>query len=200
MVIADLLGVARMTAITLNGRGRISNWDDTATELFGVGRLQALGRPPDSLLRLPPEHRGAFEPEIFGHVWCGACTMPRVDNGELAEVGWWVYPIDPGAGGHDVRVLALAADLRRLREHGPGVSIGEWPVQPPDGRARRAAGRGCCASSPRWRTRRPGPGPPRTPRRSPRGWPNCCPRWARPRPSGSPRGSSASAARPSRSA
>ncbi|TDD35763.1 hypothetical protein E1287_13195, partial [Actinomadura sp. KC06] len=139
MVIADLLGVARMTAITLNGRGRISNWDDTAADLFGVERLQAMGRTPGSLLRLPPEHRGVFEPGIFGHVWCGACTVPRVDNGELAEIGWWIYPIEAGPGDHDVGVLALAADLRRLRQDGPGVTIGDLPVQPPDD-ACRASG------------------------------------------------------------
>ncbi|MEU8797225.1 SpoIIE family protein phosphatase [Spirillospora sp. NPDC048819] len=139
MVIDELLGVARMTAITLNGRGRISHWDDTAARLFGAGRHQAVGRPPAALLRLPREHRGVFEPEIFGHVWCGACTLPRVDDGEPAEVGWWVYPIDPDPGGLDVRVLALAADLRRLREEGPGVTLGDLPVVPPDGTARRAA-------------------------------------------------------------
>ncbi|TMQ79551.1 hypothetical protein ETD83_42010, partial [Actinomadura soli] len=140
MVIADLLGVARMTAITLNGRGRISNWDDTAAGLFGVGRLQAVGRAPGSLLRLPPEHRGVFEPGIFGHVWCGACSVPRVDTGELAEIGWWIYPIEVDAGDHDVRVLALAADLRRLRQEGLGVTIGDLPVRPPDDGACRASG------------------------------------------------------------
>ncbi|MGP4021835.1 SpoIIE family protein phosphatase [Actinomadura sp. 3N407] len=140
MVVDELLGVARMTAITLNGRGRISHWDDTAARLFGAGRHQAVGRPPASLLRLPREHRGAFEPEVFGHVWCGACTLPRVDNGEPTEVGWWVYPIGPDPGGQDVRVLALAADMRRLREDGPGVTMGDLPVAPPDGTARRAAG------------------------------------------------------------
>ncbi|MFI0483991.1 SpoIIE family protein phosphatase [Actinomadura sp. 9N215] len=158
MVIADLLGVARMTAITLNGRGRISNWDETAAELFGVGRLQAVGRPPGALLRLPPEHRGAFEPEIFGHVWCGACTMPRVDTGELAEVGWWVYPIEPGPGGLDVRVLALAADLRRLREDGPGVTIGDRPVERPDGSERRATGARLLRVEPALATPSSGPG------------------------------------------
>ncbi|TDC83172.1 PAS domain-containing protein, partial [Actinomadura sp. 7K507] len=185
MVIDELLGVARMTAITLNGRGRVSHWDDTAEHLFGAGRLQALGRPLSSLLRLPPEHRGAFEPGIFGHVWCGACILPRADTGELTEVGWWVYPIeadpdgtapadtDPGEtgpgetapggaspgeagpgeaapggagpggagpGGHDVRVLALAADLRRLRDDGPGVTVGDLLIVPPEVGARRPSG------------------------------------------------------------
>ncbi|TDB87435.1 SpoIIE family protein phosphatase [Actinomadura sp. 7K534] len=140
MVIDELLGMAWMTAITLNGRGRISHWDDTAAGLFGVGRLQAVGRPPASLLRLPREHRGAFEPGVFGHVWCGSCTLPRVDNGVLTEVGWWVYPIDADPGGHDTRVLALAADLRRLREEGPGIVAGDLPVTAPDAVARRVAG------------------------------------------------------------
>ncbi|TYK49607.1 ATP-binding SpoIIE family protein phosphatase [Actinomadura decatromicini] len=143
MVITDLLGVARMAAITLNGRGRISHWDEVAAELFGVDRLQAVGRSPASLLRLPPENRGAFEPGIFGHVWCGACAVPRVDTGERAEVGWWVYPIDggrAGPGGPDVSVLALAADLRRLRRDGPCVTVGDLPIEPPDGTVRREAG------------------------------------------------------------
>lgn len=140
MVIDELLGVARMAAITLNARGRVSHWDDTATGLFGIGRHQAAGRPLVSLLRLPREHRGAFQPEIFGHVWCGSCTLPRADNGDSTDIGWWVYPIEPDEGGHDVRVLALAADLRRLREHGPGITIGDLPVAPPDQGSRRAAG------------------------------------------------------------
>ncbi|MER7543132.1 SpoIIE family protein phosphatase [Spirillospora sp. NPDC127506] len=133
MVIADLLGVARMAAITLNERGRISHWDDTATRLFGVGPPHALGRAPASLLRLPREHRGAFEPEGFGHAWCGACTLPRVDNGEPAEVGWWVYPIDGASDGRGVSVLALAADLRRLRRDGIGITVGDLLLAPPDG-------------------------------------------------------------------
>ncbi|WP_131732565.1 ATP-binding SpoIIE family protein phosphatase [Actinomadura formosensis] len=132
MVITDLLGVARMTAITLNERGQIGHWDDTAAELFGAGAPQAVGRPLTTLLRLPREHRGAFEPETFGHVWCGACTLPRVDTGEPAEVGWWVYPI---GGEHGISVLALATDLRGLRRDGIGITIGDLLLAPPDGPA-----------------------------------------------------------------
>jgi hypothetical protein len=132
MVIADLLGVAKIAAITLNERGLISHWDDTATELFGVGPPHALGRPPAALLRLPREHRGAFEPDTFGRVWCGACTLPRVDTGEPAEVGWWVYPIGEPSGERGVSVLALAADLRRLRRNGIGITIGDLLLAPPD--------------------------------------------------------------------
>ncbi|TDD79562.1 hypothetical protein E1293_23100, partial [Actinomadura darangshiensis] len=133
MVIADLLGVARITAITLNERGRIGHWDDTAADLFGAGRPQAVGRPPAALLRLPREHRGAFEPGVFGHVWCGACTLPRVDDGEPAEIGWWIYPIGGEPGDHGIRILALAADLRRLRRNGIGITIGDLLLAPPDG-------------------------------------------------------------------
>ncbi|RKS72227.1 serine phosphatase RsbU (regulator of sigma subunit) [Actinomadura pelletieri DSM 43383] len=149
MVIADLLGVARMAAITLDDDGRVVHWDDTATDLFGVGRREAVNRPLGLLLRLPPEVRGVFEPEIFGHVWCGACTVPRVDNGRPVEVAWWVYPIESGAPGdgqgtpgdaQDVRVLALAADLCRLRRDGPRVTIGDQPVEPLDGYTRHASG------------------------------------------------------------
>ncbi|MEV4005439.1 PAS domain-containing protein, partial [Actinomadura sp. NPDC049753] len=123
-MIADLLGVTRMTAVTVNDRGRINHWDDTAADLFGAARRQAMGRPPGDLLRLPREHRGAFEPEAFGHVWCGACTLRRADNGEPVEIGWWIYPIDGAPGDHGVRVLALAADLRRLRRDGIGITVG----------------------------------------------------------------------------
>ncbi|QKW33873.1 SpoIIE family protein phosphatase [Actinomadura sp. NAK00032] len=133
MVIADLLGVAKMAAITLNEHGHISHWDDTAAELFGVGPPRALGRAPAALLRLPPEHRGAFEPETFGHVWCGSCTLPRVDTGEPAEVAWWVYPIDRAPGERGVSVLALAADLRRLRRDGISITVGDLLLSPPDG-------------------------------------------------------------------
>ncbi|KAB2354561.1 SpoIIE family protein phosphatase [Actinomadura montaniterrae] len=131
-----------MAAFTLNEHGRINHWNHAATELFGAGPLQAAGRSPASLLRLPQEHRGAFEPEVFGHVWCGACMVPRADDGRPAEVGWWVYPIEPDGdrGPRDVRVLALAADLRRLREDGPGLAMDDVLVAAPDGAARRAAG------------------------------------------------------------
>ncbi|TDD95467.1 ATP-binding SpoIIE family protein phosphatase [Actinomadura rubrisoli] len=151
-----LLGVARLAAITLDGRGRIGHWNHTAAEIFGVARIQAVGRPLAAVVRLPQEYRGAFGPEAFGHVWCDACRVPRVDNGELAEVGWWVYPIarpvrpgtsppadglpGPGAGGPDIRVLVLAADLRRLREDGPGLVMGDVLVARPDGEACLAAG------------------------------------------------------------
>ncbi|GAA0233841.1 SpoIIE family protein phosphatase [Actinomadura nitritigenes] len=137
-----LLGVVSMAAFTLNEQGRINHWNHAATELFGAGPLQAAGRSPASLLRLPQEHRGAFEPEVFGHVWCGACMVPRADDGRAAEVGWWVYPIEPDGdrGARNVRVLALAADLRRLREDGPGLAMDGVLVAAPDGAARRAAG------------------------------------------------------------
>ncbi|WP_329519392.1 ATP-binding SpoIIE family protein phosphatase [Spirillospora sp. NBC_01491] len=143
----QVLGVARMAVIALNGHGRISQWSQVADELFGVGRVQALGRSLTALLSLPPEHRGVFEPEAFGAVWCGTCAVPRVDNGQHAEVAWWVYPIErpggdatecgaPGAPG--IRVLALAADLRRLRDEGLGLGLGDVLVVPP-GRDRREA-------------------------------------------------------------
>ncbi|MUN40762.1 SpoIIE family protein phosphatase [Actinomadura sp. NEAU-AAG5] len=139
----SLLGVAHMSAVTLDGRGRVTHWDRTAADLFGLGRGQALGRPLTTVLRLPQEHRAAFEPDVYGYVWCGACSVPRVDNGELAEVGWWVYPIDrPGSveGDPGIRVLALAADLRRLRADGTGLMMDDVLVAQPDGSAHRAAG------------------------------------------------------------
>ncbi|QXJ24168.1 SpoIIE family protein phosphatase [Actinomadura graeca] len=141
-----LLGVAHMAMISLDARARIAHWDPTAVDLFGVGRCQTLGRPLTKVLRLPREYRGAFEPaEVFGHAWCAASTVPRVDNGELAEVGWWVYPINRpglhgGPGDAGIRVLALAADLRRLREDGLGLMLDDVLVARPDGTARRAAG------------------------------------------------------------
>ncbi|MDL4820374.1 SpoIIE family protein phosphatase [Actinomadura opuntiae] len=142
-----LLGIVSMAAFTLNEHGRINHWNHAATDLFGAGPLQAAGRSPASLLRLPQEHRGAFQPEAFGHVWCGACMVPRADDGEPAEVGWWVYPIGPDGAGADgaqgagrIRLLALAADLRRLREDGPGLAMDDVLVAAPDGAARRAAG------------------------------------------------------------
>ncbi|HEY8480683.1 MAG TPA: SpoIIE family protein phosphatase [Spirillospora sp.] len=141
MVIDELLGMARMAAITLNRYGRIVHWDDTAAELFGVGRLHAVGRSPALLLRLPPEHRGVFEPEIFGHVWCGACSLPRADTGAPVDVGWWVYPIEAEPGAHDdTRVLALAADLRRLCKDGLGIAFGGLPVTTTGRCSRHAAG------------------------------------------------------------
>ncbi|MFD0691788.1 SpoIIE family protein phosphatase [Actinomadura fibrosa] len=141
-----LLGVARLAAVTLNGQGRVGHWNDAAADLFGIAPSQAIGRPVACVLRLPQEYRGSFEPEAFGHVWCDVCRVPRADTGELAEIGWWVYPIGRLGGPEDlagdggVRVLALAADMRALREDGPGLMLGDALVARPDGEARRGAG------------------------------------------------------------
>ncbi|MBA8956672.1 SpoIIE family protein phosphatase [Actinomadura namibiensis] len=141
-----LLGVARMGVIALDGHGRITHWNHAASDLFGLDRERAVGRSLTTLLRVPQEHRAAFEPGGFGHVWCGGCFVPRVDDGELAEVAWWVYPIDrdidreidgdggPGRSPSAIRVLAVAADLRRLRDEGPGLGMGDvLMVSPADG-------------------------------------------------------------------
>ncbi|MBE1533851.1 SpoIIE family protein phosphatase [Actinomadura algeriensis] len=133
----QLLGVARLAAFTLDRDGRVLHWNAAATDLFGVPPDDATGRDPAALLRLPSEHRAAFRPGAFGHVWCGACTVPRADHGELVETAWWVYPIDDAPG---IGVLALAADLRHLREEGPGLSMGGVLVAGPDGAARRDSG------------------------------------------------------------
>lgn len=137
-----LLGVTRLAVIALNGHGRVGQWSDTAEELFGLGRVQALGRSLTTLLHLPPEHRGVFEPDSFAQVWCGTCAVPRVDGGDRAEVAWWVYPIERSTGGPEaggVRVLALAADLRRLRDEGPGLGMGDVLVVSPPTSSRSAA-------------------------------------------------------------
>ncbi|WP_344942958.1 SpoIIE family protein phosphatase [Actinomadura miaoliensis] len=118
----QLLGVAPLAVVVLDAHGRVTHWSGVAAELFGVDRPRAVGRPLTGLLRLPREHRGAFEPGAFAHVWCGTCQVPRVDDGEIAEVAWWVYPLHADAPG-GVRLVALAADMRRLREEGPGVSV-----------------------------------------------------------------------------
>ncbi|WP_051300990.1 ATP-binding SpoIIE family protein phosphatase [Actinomadura rifamycini] len=133
----QLLGVARIAAFTLDRDGRIVHWNAAAADLFGVPPDDAVGRAPAALLRLPGEHRAAFQPGAFGHVWCGACTVPRADHGELVETAWWVYPLEDAPG---AAVLALAADLRHLREQGPGLSMGGVLVAGPDGAARRDSG------------------------------------------------------------
>ncbi|RSN42490.1 PAS domain-containing protein, partial [Actinomadura sp. WAC 06369] len=133
----QLLGVARIAAFTLDRDGRIVHWNAAAADLFGVPPDAAVGRAPAALLRLPGEHRAAFQPGAFGHVWCGACTVPRADHGELVETAWWVYPLEDAPG---AAVLALAADLRHLREQGPGLSMGGVLVAGPDGAARRDSG------------------------------------------------------------
>ncbi|GGV26792.1 hypothetical protein GCM10010182_57010 [Actinomadura cremea] len=133
----QLLGVARIAAFTLDRDGRIVHWNAAATDLFGVPPDDATGGRPAALLRLPGEHRAAFQPGAFAHVWCGACTVPRADHGELVEAAWWVYPIEDAPG---IAVLALAADLRHLREEGPGLSMGGVLVAGPDGTARRDSG------------------------------------------------------------
>ncbi|GAA4153009.1 SpoIIE family protein phosphatase [Actinomadura keratinilytica] len=119
-----LLGVARLALVALDVHGRVTHWSRVAAELFGVDRRRAVGRPLTCLLRLPREHRGVFEPGAFAHVWCGTFQVPRVDDGEIAEIAWWVYPLRTDSP-EGVRLVAMAADMRRLREEGPGVSVGD---------------------------------------------------------------------------
>lgn len=127
-----LLGVAAMAVVTMDDSGRVVHWNPVAADLFGFGAAPGAvaGRPLRTLLRLPQEHRSAFE---FGgprvrHVWTGVCLVPRVDDGRLCEVAWWVYPLT----GHDVvRGVAVAIDAHRLREEGPGLAIGDMLVVAP---------------------------------------------------------------------
>jgi PAS domain S-box-containing protein len=119
-----------MAVIMMNDIGRITHWNRVATELFGVTHDGAVGRPLRTLLRLPQEHREAFEPSSprIRHVWAGVCLVPRVDNGQLREIAWWVYPL---TGPDRARVLAIAADVHRLREEGPGLALGDTMVSAP---------------------------------------------------------------------
>ncbi|MFC9976294.1 SpoIIE family protein phosphatase [Spirillospora sp. NPDC127200] len=126
-----------MAVVALNGHGRVSHWNRAATDLFGVPGDQATGRTLATLLRLPQEHRAAFELGPSARVWCGACPVSRADGGEPVEVAWWVYPVDrPGEAGDaaaGVRLLVVAADLRRLREEGPGLGLGDVLMSGPVG-------------------------------------------------------------------
>ncbi|MEU5882763.1 SpoIIE family protein phosphatase [Spirillospora sp. NPDC047279] len=135
-----LLGVARLAVIALDAHARVAHWSGTAEDLFGVVGCQAVGRSLRTLLRLPQEHRAVFEPDEFAQVWSGAFAVPRADNGELAEIAWWVYPFGPLSGA-EIRVLAVAADLRRLSAEGPGLCLGDTLVVPPAAGA-TAAGSG----------------------------------------------------------
>jgi PAS domain S-box-containing protein len=125
-----LLGVAPMAVILIDDAGRVSHWNRVADEIFGVADDETVGRPFRTLLRVPHEHRDAFEPggSRIRHVWTGVFLVPRVDDGQLREVAWWVYPL---TGPDRARVLAIAADARRLRDEGPGLAIGDALVSIP---------------------------------------------------------------------
>ena len=125
-----LLGITPMAVVVMNDLGRVSHWNRVATEIFGVAHEAAVGRPLRTLLRLPSEHLDAFEPctSHFRHAWAGVCLVPRVDDGRLSEIAWWVYPL---TGPDRARVLAIAADAQRLREQGPGLAIGDMLVAAP---------------------------------------------------------------------
>jgi hypothetical protein len=131
----QLLGVARMAVIMLTRKGKVTHWNQAADELFGVDRGRAIGQSVHTLLRLPQEYQDTFAPSGFPHVWCGTCFVPRPDDDSLAEIAWWVYPLEgPGR----IRALALAADVRRLREEGPGLAMGDVLVVPPSDRPAQA--------------------------------------------------------------
>ncbi|MGH3375701.1 MAG: SpoIIE family protein phosphatase [Actinoallomurus sp.] len=125
-----LLGLAPMAVILMNDFGNITHWNDTATGIFGLAQENAIGRPLRTLLRLPQEHEDAFDPgrSRIRHVWTGGFLVPRVDDGLLREVAWWVYPL---TGPDRVRVLAIAVDAQRLRDGGPGLALGEVLVSAP---------------------------------------------------------------------
>src|SRR5262245_4474218 len=57
-----LLGLAPLAVLLLNDLGKITHWNDVATEIFGLARQDAIGQPLRLLIRLPDEHRDAFEP------------------------------------------------------------------------------------------------------------------------------------------
>lgn len=125
-----LLGIAPLAVIVMNDTGCVTHWNHVATDVFGVTYDRAVGRPLSTLLRLPQEHREAFDPggSRIRHVWTGVFLVPRVDDGGLREVAWWVYPLtEPGRA----RVLAIAADAHRLRDEGPGLALGDALVTAP---------------------------------------------------------------------
>ncbi|WP_153531999.1 SpoIIE family protein phosphatase [Actinomadura macrotermitis] len=128
-----LLGVAPMAVAGLDGHGRISHWNRAAGELFGVPPGQAVGRAVGSLPGFAPAHRLVPDPAPPGAT-CGTCTVPRAD-GEPAEVGWWLYPVGRPGPGDDatggVRLLALAVDLRAVREDGPVLGLGDLRLGAP---------------------------------------------------------------------
>lgn len=126
----QVLGVARLAVIVADDRGRVTHWSRAAVELFGVDASKAVGRQFRAVLRLPQEHREVFEPNRgrIVHPWTGVCLVPRVDDGTLHEVAWWAYPLH---GPGQTRMVAIAADARRLREEGPGLALGDTLLIPP---------------------------------------------------------------------
>jgi PAS domain S-box-containing protein len=125
-----LLGLAPMAVLLMNDHGHVTHWNHAATEIFGLAHEDAVGRPLRTLLRLPQEHRNAFESggSRIRHAWTGAFLVPRLDDGPLREVAWWVYPLN---GPDRARVLAIAADAQRLRDGGPGLVLGDVLVKAP---------------------------------------------------------------------
>ena len=119
-----------MAVMLLNDLGNITHWDSSAAEIFGLAHEHAIGHPPRTLLRLPLEHRDAFEPggSRIRHAWTGTFLVPRAGDGVIREVAWWVYPL---SGPDRARVLAIAVDAQRLREGGPGLALGEVLLSPP---------------------------------------------------------------------
>ena len=125
-----LLGLAPLAVILINDFGHVTHWNPNAREIFGLAHEDAVGHPLRTLLRLPQEHRDAFEPggSRIRHVWTGVFLVPRADDGEINEIAWWVYPL---TGPDRVRILVIAADAHRLRDGGPGLALGDVIVSAP---------------------------------------------------------------------
>lgn len=135
----QVVGVARLAAVLLDGHARITHWNRAADDVFGVPGVDAVGRRFADLLRVPAEHRCLFEPTPgqFAHAWCGAITFVPVRGGRARELICWVYPLD---GPRCTRRLIIATDARRLREDGPGLAVGDLLAAVPGAHTRPIGG------------------------------------------------------------
>lgn len=116
----SLYDYIRVASFSLGSDGRIEQWSERASELFGIAARHALGKDPAEVFAAVDARTGPRRPTVpflaegglDGRAWTGLVPYQR-DGGQpgLAEI--YVMPSENGDG--DRAALCVAVDVRALR-------------------------------------------------------------------------------------
>ncbi|MEU4208743.1 SpoIIE family protein phosphatase [Streptomyces sp. NPDC026206] len=116
----SLYDYIRVASFSLGSDGRIEQWSERATELFGIAARKAVGRDPMEVFAPVDAHQGPWRPTapflaeggLDGRAWTGLVPYQRDDRQPgLAEI--YVMPSENSDG--DRAALCVAVDVRALR-------------------------------------------------------------------------------------